>query len=120
MPFCKIKLDMLSKVIRQTFLLDYLPSMKMMESYLDSETICESPSRDILEEWFKVCVQGLRAEVEYVFATERWSTYTVGDMSKKLKYSEIMKYGTEGDKRRAGERNLTHRKGTRRAWTRRR
>ena len=119
-PFQKMKLDMLPKVIRQTFRLEYLPCMKQMEKYLESENLCESPSRDTLKEWFEVSVRGLRAEVEYVFASERWSRYTVGNMSKKLKYSEILKHGTDGDKRRAGERNLTHRNAVRRTWTRRR
>ena len=52
-PFRNIKLDMLPKVIRQTFCLDYLPSMKLMKKYLESENICESPSRDTLKEWLK-------------------------------------------------------------------
>jgi len=120
MPFWKFKLDMLLKAIRQTFRLDYLPCMKQMEKYLESENLPESPSRATLKEWFEVGVRGLRAEVEYVFAIERWSIYTVGNMSKKLKYLEILKHGTDGDKRRAGERNLTYRNSVRKTWTRRR
>ena len=58
--------------------------------------------------------------MEYVFTNERWSSYTVGNMSKKLKYLEIMKLRTEGDKQRAGERNLMRRKDVRKAWTGRR
>ena len=36
-PFRKIKLDMLPKAIQQTFRLEYLPCMKQMEKYLESE-----------------------------------------------------------------------------------
>lgn len=71
--------------------------MKLMGKYVESENICKIPSTDTLKEWFEVGIQGLSAEVEYVFATERWLTYTIGSMSKKLKYLGIMKHGMKGD-----------------------
>ena len=106
-PFRKFDPSLMPAKIRQTFRNYYLPVLKRLESYIpqchDSPTLAEVNS------WYDIAIERLKEEVTYIFARNKWVSYTISNMAEKLLGSQIKKFGTDADKVRADAREtLTH------------
>ena len=118
-PFRKLDPSLLPAKIRQTYRCYYVPVLKRLESYLPQ---ChDSPTMEEVSSWYDIAIERLKEEVTYIFASNKWVSYSIPTMAKKLLGSQIKKFGTDADKARAdGRENLTHRNKARRTYRPRR
>ena len=93
--------------------------LKRLESFLPQ---CHhSPTLDKVSSWYDITIERLKEEVTYIFTSNKWVSYTISNMAKKLLGSEIKKFGTDADKVRSDARvNLDHRNKARRPYRPRR
>ena len=118
-PFKRLAPEHLPPKICLVYRNEYLPCMKMLVSFVPQSH--DTPTTGEIREWFDVAMEGLKEEIAYIFTNHRWATYTVGSMAKKMKLSQIIKYGTPEDKVRARNRSgLTHRNKVRQPYRARR
>ena len=68
-----------------------------------------------LESSFTIGLEFVRENIEYIFLNRNWVNWSASYFCKKIKYSSIMKHGTEEDKRRAENSKTYHNKKRRRS-----
>ena len=118
-PFKRLSPALLPEKIRKTYRNEYLPCMKILISFVPQSH--DTPTTGEIQEWFDTSMGRLREEIAYIFCNYRWASYTVGSMSKKIKFSEINKHGTPKDKVCAVNRDgLTYRNRVRQPYKERR
>ena len=64
---------------------------------------------------FTVGLEFVRENIEYIFLNRNWVNWSASYFCKKIKYSSIIKHGTEDDKRRAEMSKTYHNKKSRRS-----
>ena len=107
-PFRKLKLSRIPKKLQLWMRNEFIPFTKMMEKAPDLNLDCDTEIMDqFVNESFKIGIDYIKTRVEYIFRTQKWTSYTVGTFCKKLKHNEIMKNGSNADKRRSEE-NISH------------
>ena len=79
--------------------------LKLISSLLEkSSNLWTIDADDIdmdLESSFTVGLEFVRENIEYIFLNRNWVNWSASYFCKKIKYSSIIKHGTEDDKRRA-------------------
>ena len=92
--------NMLPQQIKNKFRNDIMPIMKLMSKA--PQIVFDYDGRnceDFINETFEIGLIYLKEKVEYIFKTNKWTSWSVSYFSKMIKYSEIMKHGTENDKK---------------------
>jgi hypothetical protein len=101
-PFRRIQINNLPAKLRDTFLNDIEPFMKLM-SEAPSMNLPESDCLDpeVIEAAFDIGIEHVKSVVEYIFVSDKWGKWSVSYLCKNNQYSKVMIHGTESDKLRA-------------------
>ena len=101
-PLRKMKPSSLPKALGCQLMNEFRPVMIMMEKAPEIDLNSQESFTDsTINDMFAKGIEYIKSKIEYVFLNDKWTTWNTSYFCKKLKYTEVMKYGTDDDKLRA-------------------
>ena len=111
-PFNDFTTKMLPMSVRHTFKISWRPVFKTMEGSMIFKDM-HNLNTEELQKAYEIGMNNLKRKASYIFQPEnkfKYSRWTISTWAKKLKYSQIIKHGTELDKSNLGKESRYNRK----------